>query len=141
MLKKISIFLICLLFLVSIACKSVDIDAEQDTGAETVPAEFQNISVEEAEDLINDHDIFLLDVRTEEEFSSGHIEEAINIPVGDLDQRLGKIPGNKKIIVYCRSGTRSRRAADILIDNGFKQVYNMEGGIIEWKNKGLSVVE
>ncbi|MDD5435508.1 MAG: rhodanese-like domain-containing protein, partial [Nitrospira sp.] len=72
-------------------------------------------------------------------FKEGHIEGAVNIPVSELESRLGELSRDKSIIVYCRSGSRSRSAADILVKNGFTQVYNM-GGIVDWINSGYPVV-
>jgi len=81
--------------------------------------------------------VLLLDVRTKEEFSEEHIKNALNIPVQELEKRLDELKKYKnfEIIVYCRSGARSRRASEILVKNGFKFVYNLSGGIIEWKKQ------
>ena len=84
-------------------------------------------------------DHFLLDVRTPEEYSEGHIEGANLIPVQELEIRLDEVPMDKQIIVYCRSGNRSRTAANILMENGFGMVYDM-GGINSWIEKGYPVV-
>jgi len=99
------------------------------------------ISIEEVFEIIkNNEDYIFLDVRTQEEYDEGHIESAINIPVDKLENRLGELPEDKSIIVYCRSGIRSNNAANILIDNGFTQVYDMSGGILEWMDRGYPVV-
>lgn len=72
----------------------------------------------------------IIDVRSEAEYKSGHIESSINIPLEKIDE----INLNKKIkiIVYCASGRRSKLAADKLIEMGYKNVYDM-GGISNWK--------
>ncbi|MFN3134123.1 MAG: rhodanese-like domain-containing protein [Candidatus Kryptonium sp.] len=79
--------------------------------------------------------VLILDVRTVGEFSEEHIKGAINIPVQEIGRRLNELKKHKnyEIIVYCRSGNRSKRASEILVKNGFKHVYNLTGGIIEWK--------
>ena len=81
-------------------------------------------------------DVLLLDVRTPEEFDGplGHLEGAKLIPLQELPQRLDEIKSykNKEIVVYCRSGGRSQRASQILIDNGFRKVRNMVGGMRAW---------
>ena len=104
-------------------------------------AEVTSISVEEVYDIIkNNQDYIILDVRTKEEFNEGHLEDAILIPVSELESRLGELPKDKPIITYCKSGGRSGNAAEILVDNGFKEVYDMTGkGIIEWEEKGYPV--
>jgi len=88
--------------------------------------------------LANNTDHILLDVRTPEEFASGYIAGAINIPVQELDQRLSELSTDKEIIVYCRSGNRSAQASTILSNNGFSSVADM-GGIIDWEQAGYPV--
>jgi rhodanese-related sulfurtransferase len=61
----------------------------------------------------------LLDVRTPAEFKSGHIDGAINIPVQELEKRISEVPKGAEVVVYCRSGARSSRAAGILNKNGY----------------------
>jgi rhodanese-related sulfurtransferase len=80
----------------------------------------------------------LVDVRTPEEFSAGYIPGAININLQELQQKLGRIPTDKPVIVYCRSGNRSAFAANILKQAGYTEVYDL-GGIIEWARQGLPI--
>jgi len=80
----------------------------------------------------------LIDVRTPEEFASGHIQNAINISVETLQARLDEVPGGTPVVVYCRSGNRSASAAQILIENGYQQVYDL-GGIKDWVALGLPI--
>lgn len=104
-------------------------------------ADFESVSPKQAQTLLaNDKDVFLLDVRTPEEFAEEHIEGATLIPLDVLNDSLGKLQGvkEKKIVVYCKSGMRSVAASRILANNGFVPL-NLEGGINEWKNEGLSV--
>ena len=82
----------------------------------------------------------ILDVRTKEEFDSGHLDSAVLIPVDDLGARYGEIIKNKPVIIYCKSGIRSAKAAVILVNNGFSTVYDMTGGIDAWKSKGYPVI-
>ncbi len=98
------------------------------------------ISPAEVYEIIkNDEDYIILDVRTQDEYNEGHLEKALLIPVDELEKRIYELPGNKPIIVYCRSGVRSNRAAGILIDNGFTKVYDM-GGILGWQEEGLPII-
>ena len=77
----------------------------------------------------------LLDVRTKEEFSEGHIEGSLNLPIGEIDRAVALIPDKSvPIYVYCRSGNRSARAATYLKGNGYTSVYDI-GGIISYKGK------
>lgn len=80
----------------------------------------------------------LLDVRTPEEFASGHIPGAVNISVDSLAQQLSQVPQDKPVVVYCHSGNRSAQAARILNDAGYKNIYDL-GGIIAWQQAGLPV--
>jgi phage shock protein E len=82
----------------------------------------------------------LLDVRTPEEFASGYIEGALNIPVQVLAQNLSLLPKDQEIVIYCRSGNRSAQAAEILGQNGYDAVLDM-GGIIAWQNAGYTLIQ
>lgn len=114
---------------------------ESGQAEEKVISEVNDISVEEVYEIISSNqDYIILDVRTPDEFKEGHIEGAILIPVLELDNRLGELPKDKPIITYCKIGIRSRNAANILVKNGFTQIYNM-GGILDWIDKGYPVIE
>jgi rhodanese-related sulfurtransferase len=93
------------------------------------------ITVKEAHEMLGEEpeEISFLDVRTEKEYKEGHIPDAINIPKDELESRIGELDKSKKIVVYCRSGSISRTASETLVQNGFENVYNMLGGIEEWK--------
>lgn len=104
---------------------------------------FESISSTQAYSLIQSHEnVAILDVRTPQEYSEGHIAGAILAPVQTLQNNLAQISGikNQKIIVYCHSGNRSVAASRILIQNGF-QPLNLKGGISEWKANGFATVQ
>ncbi|PXF52792.1 MAG: hypothetical protein C4B56_04470 [Candidatus Methanophagaceae archaeon] len=94
-----------------------------------------DITVEKAHEMLEEEpeEIILLDVRTKKEYDSEHIPEAKLIPLPELGNRIGELDKSKKIIVYCKTGSRSRTASEILVQHGFEHVYNMLGGIEEWK--------
>jgi len=104
-------------------------------------ANFTTISVQEAKLMIDSGEVFILDVRTQEEYDAGHIRGSNLIPVQVIETRLNEIPKDKKILVYCRSGRRSSEASNILVNNGFKEIYNMNGGIDDWIRSGFEVVK
>lgn len=107
---------------------------------EEIPG-IEYISTEEVYEIINsDEDHMILDVRTPDEFNEGHLEDAVLIPVDELEGRLDELPTDRPIIVHCKSGVRSNTAAIILIDNGFTMVFDMGGGILDWIDKGYPVV-
>jgi len=92
-------------------------------------ANYQSISAKEAVRLLeNDDNISLLDVRTVEEYKTGHLKDAKLIPLKSLSNNLKMLKIDKKIIVYCRTGSRSTSASHILNQNGFTPL-NVRGGI------------
>ena len=84
----------------------------------------------------------LLDVRTPKEYAEGYLPGAILMNVRDVsfDSLIRQLDKNRPVFVYCRLGKRSMEAANILEKNKFKIVYNLEGGIVSWKEKGKPVV-
>ena len=87
--------------------------------------------------MLKENNIILLDVRTEDEFNAGHIENAqlIDVKKSDFADRIKSLDPEKTYLVYCRSGVRSVKAAVILSDNGFSKVYNLLGGYNAWTEK------
>lgn len=76
---------------------------------------------------------FLLDVRRDQEFASGHLKGAVHIPLSDLSSRILEVPKDKPIVVYCRSGARSSRAMKLLMSKGYDNLRNLTGGILAWR--------
>lgn len=88
-----------------------------------------------------DTNLVILDVRTPEEFASGHIPGAINISHDQLPNRLAEIAGakDKDVVVYCRSGRRSAIAQQALEAQGFKRVLHLEGDMLQWQAEQRAV--
>ena len=102
-----------------------------------------NIDVEKAQEMLegSPEQIILLDVRTEDEYNAEHISGAINIPLSELETRIGELDKSKTIVVYCRTGDISREASEILVvQHGFELVYNMLGGIEAWREKSATSI-
>ncbi|RPJ79317.1 MAG: rhodanese-like domain-containing protein [Alphaproteobacteria bacterium] len=113
-----------------------------------------NISACEAKVMIDEGNVFLLDVRTPAEFKAAHIKEAINIPdknvpsndpdkLGDamlLSARINEVPKDKPVIIYCLTGGRSLNASKTLMANGYTNVYNLKLGIPSWIDARLPVI-
>jgi len=99
-------------------------------------------SVQVANDMINNStvypDLLVLDVRTVEEFNTNHLHNATLIPLAELAGRLAELApyNDTEIIVYCRSGSRSLQASNILVANNFTKIFNMLGGINAWIGAG-----
>ncbi|GHB53616.1 thioredoxin [Persicitalea jodogahamensis] len=81
----------------------------------------------------------LLDVRTPDEYEQGHLAKSQNLDVKDpvFVQKLATLDKDKPVFVYCLSGGRSGKAAKLLVDNGFKEVYDMQGGFLKWSSAKL----
>ncbi|WP_312372164.1 rhodanese-like domain-containing protein [Lachnoclostridium sp.] len=93
------------------------------------------ITQSEAKEMMNSEEkLVILDVRTDEEFMEGHIENAILLPVGEITDRAEEMlpDKDKKILVYCHSGRRSKVASYELAELGYTNVFEF-GGIIDWK--------
>jgi rhodanese-related sulfurtransferase len=86
----------------------------------------------------NDTNITILDVRTPKEYRSGHIKNSILVPLDSLEENLDKIPKDKKIIVYCRSGNRSINASRVLKKHGYTPI-DVKGGIIGLVSNGMKI--
>lgn len=85
------------------------------------------------------HDVIILDVREVAEYAFRHIPNAISIPLGDLNHRMGAFNKNQEIVVVCNTGQRSDLAAQKLAKNGFSKVINVVPGMSEWKGKTTGV--
>ena len=97
---------------------------------------------EQFNELTAQNNGILLDVRTKSEFMNGHIPEAGNLNYYALDfrKRLLLLPRNQPIYLYCNTGYRSEKTAEILIGNGYTDVYNLQHGIMEWELINLPVI-
>ena len=112
--KKIISLIVCVLLLT--ACSGENIT-------------YKTITENEAMPLI-ENEAVIIDVRTVDEYNTGHIVDAINIPVDNISSL--SYDKDQTIIVYCASGRRSANAAQKLIDLGYTKVYNLDGGLINW---------
>ncbi len=105
------------------------------------------ITPQEAYNLIqksaNNSDFVILDVRTPDEFNSGHIAGAVNIDYYSPEFRanISKLDKNKQYLVYCRTGIRAEDATSIMLDIGFKKVQNLIGGITQWIQGGYPTLK
>lgn len=115
-------FLFLLVFLLIIGCSSHN----------NVTHKVAFIDGEKVYQMIKNKDTYIIDVREDYEYKSGHIPNSYNIPFGDINSiSLNNFSHTSTIIVYCRSGNRSNTAANLLIKLGYENVYDM-GGITNW---------
>jgi len=102
---------------------------------------YREISAEEAWDMTLKNPPLLLDVRTANEFSRGHIQGATLLPLQELQFRAGELEQykNQPVLIYCATGNRSTTASKILLDMGFKDIMNLRMGIMGWASKGYNI--
>jgi rhodanese-related sulfurtransferase len=82
---------------------------------------------------------YVLDVRTADEYVSGHVPGAVNIPHDQLASRLAEVPKDRDVVLYCRSGRRAVLAAEVLADNGYARLEHLQGDITAWVDQGRPV--
>lgn len=100
----------------------------------------KNISARDARALLDaNKNIYLLDVRTPQEYSQGKLPGSVLIPIGEFERRIREVPKNKTIVVYCAVGSRSKPVAGFLAQQGYKDVYNMTDGIVGWYRNGFPI--
>lgn len=87
-----------------------------------------------------DH-LFVLDVRTPQEFAEGHVPGAVNISHDQLAARLAEVPKDKDVVLYCRSGRRAAMAADVLRANGYTRLSHLDGDMQAWVANGRPVAK
>jgi rhodanese-related sulfurtransferase len=102
-----------------------------------------NMNVSEFSKKITESGVVILDVRTPGEFAEGFIEGAQNIDFQseNFENEIAALDKKATYAIYCRSGNRSGQAAKIMHDAGFHDVYNLDGGVIDWANEGMTLVQ
>jgi thioredoxin 1 len=132
-------YLFYVIFVLSVlACSSSDSNSSQ-----TPVYEVNNLSINEFKSKLSSLDGILLDVRTETETSQGYIPGAsfINLYDENFIKKINLIQKNKPVFVYCKMGGRSAKASKELINVGFKEVYNLNGGIQAWYDNGYEIIK
>ncbi|HET8886087.1 MAG TPA: rhodanese-like domain-containing protein [Salinimicrobium sp.] len=107
---------------------TISCEAQQKKGVKIISPEEAKTAMAAEEELV------LVDVRTPEEFAEGNIEGAKNINIYDADfeAQMQQLDKEKPVYIYCRSGARSAKAANQLQEMGFKEIYDIEGGFLNW---------
>ena len=103
-------------------------------GGNSADGSYQQITQEEAKEMMDSQEVIILDVREQDEYDSGHISGAVLLPVGTIDENTAAevIPEkDSTVLVYCRSGNRSKTASSTLADLGYTNIYEF-GGINAW---------
>ena len=93
-----------------------------------------------AKQLLKDRkNVYLLDVRTPGEYQQMRLADAHLIPIDQVTQRIGEIPQDRPVVVYCAVGSRSAQVFSFLARRSYPEVYNLEGGIYAWAQRGYPV--
>lgn len=122
------------------ACGGAAAPAAPPVDAEVDLAQLpQNLDVNTVYSLMDHPDVYLLDVREQEEYDEKHIPGITLLPMSTIQNRLDEIPSDKTVIVTCRSGNRSDQVTQFLRAEGFDNVHNMTGGILDWESAGYPV--
>jgi phage shock protein E len=132
---KLKFGVVLLMLFISVGCNSKPPLNEQEKSAIHIvkPTEFKERSINQV----------IIDIRTPQEFSQGHIEGAININYFDhsfIDQ-MGKYDKSKPVFLYCRSGNRTSSAAAKVAKLGFGEIYDLQGGIMSWSRDNLQIIK
>lgn len=124
----------------SISCSA----GTESQGTEQSTNTYSNVSVDDLNTVVKaGEDVIILDVRTPSEVSEGYVKDAqnLNINGATFKQQAETLDKSKTIYVYCRSGHRSQIASKTLIELGFSDVRNVEGGFLAWSAKGYQIVK
>jgi len=106
-----------------------------------INGEVKVVPGEDVQTLLQLENIQLIDVRTPKEYKEGYIENAQNINFlgPTFTEDIKKLNKQEPLIVYCRSGKRSAKSIKKLLEAGFTEIYDLEGGIIKWKQEGFKI--
>ena len=100
---------------------------------------YQVVDTNGAVSLMDDDELLIIDVREEKERKAGFLTNDLNIPMGQVKAKMDTLDKSKNILVYCKSGTRSDRIADILSKNDFQKVSSLKGGFNAWLKADLPI--
>lgn len=128
--KRIAVIILAIMGTLCINGCQTNVSSEENIAVENA---YMKISAEDAKEIMDTKDFVLIDVREEDEYAQGHIEGAILIPYGEIEERAESelIDKEQTILIYCRSGRRSAIAAQSLVELGYTNVRDF-GGIMDW---------
>lgn len=138
--RELLIGILVLLLFAAVSCSGSQVAAPVESLAETSIDDLaDDVDVHTVAAIKDSEDVYLLDVREPWEYDEAHIPGVTLLPMGEVANRLDEIPRDKEVIVTCRSGNRSGQVTDFLRQNGFDNVHNMTGGILDWQAAGYPV--
>lgn len=132
--KKLLAVVAVLVFMISaVACNNTEKKEEENKDDKAAATEVMQMKGQELVDLLSDAEkagnTMVVDVRKADEFTKGHIEGAVNIALEDIEAKLSDFEAykDKTIVLYCNTGNRSGKAAALLMEKGYNNIYNAEG--------------
>jgi len=126
-----------------LACACMICLLSADAADNAAPAPVKHVKAHDAQKLLSQTNLVILDIRTPEEFKSFHIAGATNIDFhgSDFEQRVKSLDKSKTYLVHCASGGRSTQSLKFFQKYDFQSIYHLDGGINAWKNAGLPVAK
>lgn len=129
-------YLILLSLIVLASCKAqVEEKVQEPTLEKATVVTYENLQTADFAKAIENEDVIVLDVRTSAEIADGKIDGAMELDFYETDfaDRLLSMDKDKDYYIYCKGGGRSAKACRLMIENGFKNVHNLDGGYTDWK--------
>ncbi len=121
-----------------VGCQSAS-TKNASSGVPEVAAEISEVSPKEAQQAVSKAYSQFIDVRTPEEYASGHAARAENVPLDTLTANFDKLEKSEPVYIICQTGSRSKKAGEILKQAGYKNVLNVTGGTVAWQAAGLPI--
>ncbi|MDX1614174.1 MAG: rhodanese-like domain-containing protein [Candidatus Promineifilaceae bacterium] len=128
-----------LLMLLLAACGGSEVATAPQEAAIDLAALPPEVDVDTVAEIADREEVFLLDVREQWEYDEAHIPGVYLLPMNEVPARLNEIPTDQTVIVTCRTGNRSGQVTNYLRNQGFSNVHNMAGGIVDWQAEGYPV--
>ncbi|SEM69949.1 Rhodanese-related sulfurtransferase [Mesobacillus persicus] len=124
-------------------CSAQEVTSEKSeyksvTSDDNKERNFKDVTSEEAIDMLTDPEINILDVRSPEGFSEGHIPNAESIPLKELEASYSTLDKTKTYLIVCKAGKTSETASTLLAENGFENIYNLTGGMDRWTGEVIN---
>jgi hydroxyacylglutathione hydrolase len=120
-------------------CCDADVVEEWTASSGRAPGTVPQLEAGDLAQSLRHGGVTLVDVRSDTEWTSGHVSGALHIPLGHLLDRLDEVPKTKPVVLMCHSGGRSSVGASLLLAHGFDRANNLTGGISAWVGQGLPV--
>lgn len=131
--RKVQAKFLVLMVLISLIIAGCGSSSAPSSSSSTPSAGYTDISAEQLKSMIDSNkNMVIVDVREKDEYDQGHIQGALFLPLSEIQQRFKELPTDKTLVLVCASGARSSSAATFLVQNNYKDLYNLQGGLAAW---------